>query len=325
MKNLFRSIAFLAMGFLLIACGQSVTATPSPIPIISATVTITLTPVPSQTATATIEPTPRPVYVPPTLIPTIDPALLPDLLSKTLSIQTVDSINGHKTRRITGWNLGFAGGFCSSYDWLDTNHLLIHPVSGQGRWGEGSPGINISFQPVVVNVDTGNFWLPPSNQSESPSNCGQLNWSRELKILITTETHDGISAVSTYTYDGTRLASYPGTVVAISPSRTKVLITENTLIDLRTNKIINLNWSLEDYYEPINWGLYWTSDETRIYRCCYLYADLVNGKSFRFTESDFLDSQGNPLNYKGLWMYRGEWVLDDKYFLVQIKNVYIHF
>lgn len=323
MKNLFRANIVIAVCFLATACSQALQVTSSPVPPkpTATTIPLTATPVPSQIATVTIEPAPRPEYVPPTLIPTIDPALLPDILNKSLTIQALD-MNGYKVRHITGWDLGFAEWYCGGYYWLDTNHILVYPTSGEKQLGEGGSRFSIASQPVVINVGTGNFWLPSSNQSESPSNCGQLNWSQELKILITTEIHVDTSTVVTYTYDGNKLASYPGELSTISPSRTKILMKDGTVLDLQTNKKINLNWDLENYEAPVPLvSIYWTSDETRIYRCCYFYADLANGKSFRFTESDFLDSQGNPLNYEGLWVYRGKWVLNDKYFLAQWSQI----
>lgn len=78
-----------------------------------------------------------------------------------------------------------------------------------------------------------------------------------------------------------------------------------------------LNWNLEDYYGPQFLNYYWTyPDETRIYRCCYFYADLTTGVSHRFERSDFQDSNGNHLDPIGLWFHQGEWVRDNKYFLV---------
>lgn len=327
MKNLFRTNIVIAVCFLATACGQALQITSSPIPptTTATTIPLTATPVPSQTATATIEVTPRPEYVPPTLIPTVDPALLPDLLNKALTIQAFD-MNGYKARHITGWDLGFAEWYCSGYYWLDANHMLVYPTSGEKQWGEGGSRFSIASQPVVINTDTGNFWLPISNQSESPSNCGQLNWSPKLKILITWETHGDASTVSTYTYDGQKLASYLGELSSISPSGRKILMKDDTVLDLQTNKQIKLNWSVENHnthslFPPAPSGIFWTSDETRIYQCCYFYADLANKTSYYYVESDFLDSLGNPLTYEGLWVYRGKWVLNDKYFLAQWSQI----
>ena len=317
MKKNFRAGFFLAMGLLLIACGQSVRATPSPIPSPSATATGTLTSVPSQTAIAPIEPTSRPEHVPPTLIPTIDPTLVPGLLSKAFSIQTIEGVNGYNMQRITGWDYGFGGeyryGICPGYRWLDTNHILLYPEGGQQvEFIDGaSRAINVVPQPVVMNLDNGVVWLPPTAATAISQTCNRMYWSKELKILITSEVHDEVSTVSTYTYDGHKLVSYPGSLLDVSPSGTKILLTDETAIDLRTNKKVELNWDLEDY-----WEFYWTSDETRIYRCCYYYADLITGMSYRFKRSDFQTSNGNHLDDSGLWFHSGFWVLDDAYFLV---------
>ena len=315
MNKLFRALVFLAMALPLIACAQSVTATPSQIPSPSATVTLTL--VPTQTATATIEPTPE--HVQPTLIPTIDPELLHDLLNKALSIQTVE-VNGNSSQRITGWNYGFGTdiwyNYCPEYVWLDPNHILLYPGAGQEYGPEGIWGIhNVVPQPVVLNLRSGTAWLPPVNRSPQPT-CNWIFWSQELGILITSEIHNDVSTISTYTYDGQKISSYPGGSLNFSPSKTKILVDGDTLIDLGTGKQIKLNWSLENYDEQVLSGLFWTSDETRIYRCCYFYADLTTGISHRFERSDFHFPNGNHLDSSGLWFQNGFWVQADKYFLV---------
>jgi WD40 repeat protein len=319
MKNFFRVIVFLVIGLLFVACGPSVTATPSPIPSPTTTAIATFTPIPGPTVTAAIEPTSRPEFVPPTLIPTIDPGLVPELLRKAFSVQTLEGVNGHNIRQITGWDYGFGRGLrtasCAGYYWLDERYLLLYPAAGEVSGSQGTwVGINVVPQSVIINLESGATWLPPVNTSRP--RCNWVDWSRELRILITSEIHNDVSTVSTYMYDGYKLASYPGSVLSVSPSRTKILIADDTLIDLRTNEKINLNWSLEGYQEQILSGLFWTSDETRIYRCCYFYADLNSGTSFRYGRSDFLDRNGNQINYEGLWLQRGFWVLNDKYFLV---------
>jgi hypothetical protein len=320
MKYFFSLAIFFTLFVLLTACGQSATATTLPIPSPSMTQTPTIVPTSSPTVTATIEPTPRPTYVWPTLIPTIEPTLLPELLQNTFSIETID-LSGYNTRLITGWEHGFGADIwyanCPSYVWLDTNHLLLYPGAGQERPPEGMGilGINVVPQPVVMNLETGSVWLPPVDLS-SGRTCNRVFWSHDLGVLINSGIYKETPAVFTHTFDGKKLANYRGQFSQVSPSNEKVLIDNNILIDLRTNSRTTLAWSLEDYEEQMLSEVFWTSDETRLYRCCYFYADLTNGTSYRYTESDFLDRQGNPLNYEGLWMYRGEWVQDDKYFLV---------
>jgi len=327
MKGLCKASVFLAACLLAAACGQTVANTPTQVPFPAAAVTaipsqamFTATPLPSPTATATFAPTPTQGYVPPTLIPTIDPTLVPGLLKNAFSVQTLEGVHGHTIQQITGWEYGFGNTmypyYCLGHSWLDPSHLLLYPVIGQKPGSDGWGRYNLVPQPVVINLETGAAWLPPV-QTENYGTCHKVYSSRELGILVNHETKDDSSIVSTYTYDGRKLASYPGGLADISPSGTKILIGENTLIDLRTNKMIKLDWSLEDYNEPHLSYLYWTyPDETRVYRCCYFYADITSGISERFQRSDFQDTDGNHLDPIGLWFHQGEWVRDNTYFLV---------
>lgn len=322
MKSLFKTSVFIMLYLLLTACSEVAQATPAPVSSPSSTAAPTITRTPSPTATVTLEPTPSPAYVEPTLVPTIDPTLVPGLLSKALSVQRMEGVSGHNIQQITGWEHGFGAGMrqysCTGFDWLDKDHLVLYPAGGE-IYESGYEGIlhtrDVAPQPVIINLRTGSMWLPPVE--ESLSNCNLVYLSQELGILINLETPNGTPAVSTYTFDGRKLSSYTGQISDLSPSGTKILFEDNTLIDLRTNKRITLDWSLEDYYEPHLSGLYWTyPDETRVYRCCYFYADLTTGISQRFKRSDFQDANGTHLDASGLWFHQGEWVRDNKYFLV---------
>lgn len=328
MRTFLKASVFLGLSIILIACGQSVIPTTSPVPSSTATITATLTPLPSITSSPTITPTNRPEYVPPTLIPTIDPTLVPDLLSKAFSVQTMEGVNGHKIRQITGWDHGFGTivppyYYCPGYIWLDTNHILLNPIAGQrDDYIDGAPrSIEVVFQPVVINLDSESVWLPPVNISPLDV-CNRVYWSTELQILISSQLQGDVSTISTYTYDGDRVSSYTGSIIDISPSRTKILLAQDTLLDLRTNTRIKLDWSLEDYHQFDLTGLFWTSDETRTYRCCYFYADLTRGISHRFERSDFQFTDGIHLDPTGLWFYRGGWVRNDTYFLGEWSYVY---
>lgn len=177
--------------------------------------------------------------------------------------------------------------------------------------------VDAAWQPIVVNLETGIFWFPPVNTS-SLQGCKRVYWSRDLGVLINSGIYEETPAVFTHTFDGKNLAKYRGKFTQVSPSNEKIIIDHNILIDLRTNSRTTLAWSLEEYEEEQMFSeVFWTADETRLYRCCYFYADLTKGISHRFTESDFLDRQGNPIDYKGLWLYRGEWVQNDSYFLAE--------
>ncbi len=329
MKYPFKAKTIILICIVVVACGQasqiaptsSATSLPTDTVIPTQAQTSTTAPTTTPIATSTIKVTPKPTYVPPTLIPTIDPKLLPKLLRNALSIQKLD-LNGYKTLRITGWNYGFGGrysfiGDCPGFYWLDSSHLILYPQAGQDIDGFSGTFEYLTPQPIVINLETGKSWLPSPDKPRSAFDCKQLNWSKELSLLITTENQGDNSAVFTYTYEGQKLASFPGKLASISPSKTKIFMEDGTVINLQTNKQTKLNWDLENYDPPVPSRIYWTSDEMRIYQCCYFYADLANGTSYRYTESDFLDGHGSPLNYEGLWMYRGQWVLDDTYFLVQ--------
>jgi hypothetical protein len=318
MKSLSRIIVLLVIVFSLIACGQAITTRPSPILSPTITATITLTPIPTQTAKATITPTPGPEYVPPTLIPTIDPTLVPGLLSKAFSVQTIEGVNGHKIRQITGWDHGYGGGYwygsCSQYYWLDTNHLLLYPSAGQTKAFDQWGGTGFVPQSVVINIENGHVWLPPANQSASPLTCNRVYWSPELGLLITSEVHDHVSTVTTYTYDGHKQMSYAGGLWDVSPSGTKIRVAKDTILDLRTNKKFRLVWPKNNRELRLP-RLYWNDDETRIYQCCYYFGDISTGKSYSFEMSEFHGTGARPSD-SAIHGY-GQWVRNGDYFLIE--------
>ena len=317
MKTLFKVSIFLGISLFLVACGQLITRTTSP------TATITATIIPSFTTT--IEPTVTKAYATPTRptsIPTIDPTHIPEILSKAFSIKALEGVNGHTMQQVTGWKNGLGGGFlytsCTGYIWLDTEHLLLYPATGQVDLPEGwSPAkINVVRQPVVINLKNGLAWLPPVKAPASPETCDTIEWSSKLGILILPEDSDSVSTVSTYTYDGFKLASYPGRLLDVSPSGTKVLLEDNTVIDLQTNKKTTLTWELDINQEPFHYDSYWTADETRIFRCCYYYADLSAGISYHSERSDFQNTNDSQRESWGL-LEMGGWIQNDTYFLPQ--------
>jgi hypothetical protein len=323
MKILLKTGIFVALYLFLSACGGAPQVTP--MPVTSPRAASTLTAIPAPTGTAAMEPTATSVYVTPTRptsIPTLDSTLVPGLLKKAFSIQMLEGVNGHRIRQITGWEYGFGGGHltghCSGYDWLDAQHLLLYPATGQVDLPEGwwPTKFNVVRQPLVINLETGRVWLPPVKAPASPETCNTVKWSSELGILILPEDHDGSSTVSTYTFDGRKLASYTGSLLDISPSGTKILLADSTVIDLRTNKRISLAWRLDIHQEPILFDSYWTADETRIFRCCYYYADLRTGISYHSQRSDFQDTNDSQREPWGE-VYPGGWIQNDTYFLPQ--------
>src|SRR5262245_61405297 len=142
MKNFFKINILMVVWLLLIACGltsQTTTSfdsspTQSSIPTVTLSInqtsTVPVVSTPTQFDVMSIPlptlvipdgtnipfPTPNPSV--PTLLPTIDPKLVPELLRNSITIQTLKGVNGHTIQRITGWNYGFRQKPCHSYQWL---------------------------------------------------------------------------------------------------------------------------------------------------------------------------------------------------------------
>jgi hypothetical protein len=322
MKNLITAILFLVLSLLLIACSHKGETTPSAIPSSSATMTATATPIP--TATVAIEQNPTQAYERPTLIPTIEPTFIPGLFKNVFSVQRHDGVNGHDLRQITGWSNGFWKRdywwhWCGAYQWLDSKHMLLYPVIGQERMEVGASDLT---RPVVINLDTSNIWLPPYIR-----NCDLPRWSQELGVLITTDNvipllaSDEEETVQTYTPDGKDVNLYWGKLLGISPSGTKILVADDTLIDLRSGKIVDFSWYLEHDSESPYYKIYWSSDENRLYKCCYYFGDARTGRSYRFELSQFQGYSGKP---ETLFLYHqyGQWVLNDDAFLMEWSWIY---
>ena len=325
MKNLVRTSAFLGLCFLLIACSRAIETTPTSMPLSSAAAPPTRTAIPSQSATITIEAPPTQAYIRPTLIPTIELTLIPDLLKNAFLIQTHEGANGHDLHQIMGWGYGFREypwpGICSGFHWLDAHHLLIYPAVGQ-RESIGGAGVDVATQAVVINLESGHVWLPRSYATDSYFGCLKTYWSRELGILITSGgdipqygPSDDKDTVFTYTFDGQIVDRYWGKLLDVSPSGTKILVDDDTTIDLRTKEITEFAWYM-DYDQEGSSKLFWTSDENRVYRCCYYFGDTVTGKSYRFDTSELRGIDGKPAPSITFHTY-GQWVRNDDYFMME--------
>lgn len=316
MKTLFRASVFVTLYLLLSACGGA--SQLAPVSVASPT-TLTPTDIPNRNATATLEPAATSALVVPTrptLIPTLDPTSVPKLLSEALSLQTVEGMNGYKIRKITGWDYGFRQLPCCGYQWLDSNHLLLYPKTGEGMspHHDGERQEDLSSQPVIMNLETGASWLPWSNTPTS------IYVARELGIVFQQKVYGSatgptMDAVFTYTFDGQELTYYWGTILDVSPSGEKILVDDDTIIDLRNDKITDLAWHMD--YDLGASKLYWSSDETRIYRCCFYFADLKTGKSYNLEWSDLRGVDGKPVSYSMHTHSDGQWVRNDSYFLVK--------
>ena len=340
MKVSFKTTANFVVLILLSACGQATNVTQkssaTPLPTNSPNSIQSATPTNDMYVLPTLDtyslptfaipdgtnipfPTPDPRI--PTLIPTIDPNLVPDLLRKSISIQTLNSANGYNIQRITDWDYGFQQSPCNSYQWLDSNHLLLRPRTGEGMrpFMDGSKRGDLGSEPVVINLTTGNIWMrPPYSISNYEWDCDAIYWSRELGIIINRENRGNSYAshesVSTYTFDGKLIAQYWGKILGVSPKGTKILVDDDTIIDLSSGKITDLAWYINYDLELLS-KLYWTSDETRVYRCCFYYADLSTGKSYNLEWSDLQGVDGKSISFTLRSPHiGGQWVRNDTYF-----------
>jgi len=250
-------------------------------------------------------------------------------LRKAISIHILNGVNGHNIQQITGWDYGFRKFPCDGYQWLDSNHLLLYPRTGEWKniYHDGAPREDLGSQPVVINLTSGVLWLrPPSSvpisSTDTPKqDCNSVYWSRELGFIINQQQYGTTfgpvkDAVFTYTFDGQKVAEYWGKILGVSPSGEKILVDEDTIIDLRTNKITDLAWHMK-YSVGDSPTLYWSSDETHLYRCCFYYADLMTGKSYDFEWGDLHDVDGKPLTIPMHPHVYGQWVRNGDYFLIE--------
>jgi hypothetical protein len=305
MKHLVRVIIFLIICLLFSACEQSITATLPPITSPTAIATSTFTPIPSPTLTATVEPTSGPEFVPPTLIPTIDPTLLTGLLNTAFVIQTVDGIDGYNLSKIGGWEHGFyPSSFCHRPDWLDRNHLLLFPRTGQ----IDNFGTYTFTTPIVINHQTGEIWFPSVPRDLSKRTCPTYHfvWSEKLGIMVMAE-NDKVGA---YAPNGDFLKSFgkfPEQLgLILSPSETKIVF-GTVWIDLQTGQVVKIRSQ-----EQIGFSA-WSSDETQLFGCCYYYGNANTGKGYKFEFQDGLrlTGRGGPLPAIDI-----TWVGDDTFALI---------
>ncbi|HET9909005.1 MAG TPA: hypothetical protein VFQ23_20310, partial [Anaerolineales bacterium] len=181
---------------------------------------------------------------------------------------------------------------------------------------------DVGSEPVVINLTSGNVWLRPlSSVSTHEWDCESIYWSRELGIIINQQQYGTTfgpvkEAVITYTFDGQQVTEYWGKIHGVSPRGEKILVDEDTIIDLRNNKITDLAWHM-NYDVGDSSTLYWSSDETRLYRCCFYYADLKTGKGYNFAWSDLRGMDGEPLTIPMHPHQYGHWVRNDSYFLIE--------
>ena len=272
-------------------------------------------------ATLTASPTPRTTSTPqkrPTLIPTIETAKIPDLLNNSLSIETLNAFNGHNLQRITGWSNGFNGGMWdrgSSYEnrdylWMDSSHLLLFPVTEITRQPNWS---TILTRPVVMNINTGKIWLPPTDRVFNDGRWFSIilpRWSPKLQVLVTGENIGQEEGISTFTADGERISHYKGQLLDISPSAERIFVEGDTWINLSSGKKVDFGWGPGFGYEVNRWFPIWSRDENQIYFCCYYYGNAKTGQSYTISNEKTIFDGGTFNNMHSLRHAYGVWLND---------------
>jgi hypothetical protein len=317
MKKTYRAVYYLLLCMFLVGCIQTMD-----VPTSTLTPAQTSTPYPTTTprfaATVTSDPNR------PTLIPTIQLEVIPDLLNNSLRIETLSDFNGHSLRRITGWANGFNGDQWNKggrrdqpgYLWLDSSHILLFPTTGQTQ----APNWDTFYvQPVVMNIITGETWHPPNDGRDPEHRWFHIilpRWSPRLNLLVTAETIDGQEGASTFTVDGKRIAHYSGELIDVSPSAERIFIDGDTWIDLESGRRVDFGWGVgtglgKDYgSDEERWLPLWSRDERQIYFCCYYYGNAVTGGSYIIKSEDTIFDRGPFSPPNDLRHAHGTWLND---------------
>lgn len=316
-------VLFVTLSSLLLSCNQSVAilATSSPVPTRIEISTPTITPTITFTPTAT-------TIGYPTIIPTIYPTDLSRLLQSAFKVETLVGISGHRLRSITGWSNGFNKNYWwvdnfQGYEWMDSNHILLFPIVGEVQ----RPNWRTTLDRVVVlNIETGAIWLPPSDLSDPEYLVLKFllpRWSPEAKVLITAENtgndNNTKEGITTFKSDGTFVAHYDGRLTSVSPSGNKILMADDTWVDLNNDKKVEFNWD-GGTYTP-RWHPIWSLDENQIYICCYFYGNARTGESYHLPNEDTI-FEGKPIDFeKSLHHSHGVW-LNNNYVLAEADGFY---
>jgi WD40 repeat protein len=266
----------------------------------------TITSIPTITPTATVEPTA--ILTPPrNWMPMLELTKVPGLLQSNLSVEKVDSFSGHDLQKITGWEYGF-----DYFQWMGESHLLVSAIFGP-RSAEGS-SLQPSY-PAVINLDKKVVWTPKLTEDAVWDRVRALHqylpsWSSKLGALITSETTPAGDAVRLYSADGDLVAEYPGQLLGISPSGTKMLFQDGTWLDLISGKTVHFTWNqgyIDEYYHnPV-----WSDSENRVYVNRFLFGDAKTGDSYA-AQDDNREVKGMAGAYD---LANGIWVLNDKYLM----------
>jgi hypothetical protein len=258
---------------------------PSPTPTIIATFTAVPT-TPQQTPTDTPEPTatntrrpaatatsPPPTSTPqPTSIPTLTANQLEADLLPALIFRDVDNEFRYPMQRV-GWEYGLRrADYCQHgpYRWLTNDHLLLYPLVGQTAWFESTTMGEVTW-PIVANLSGQAAWgmaNPPTDVCDLPV------WSAARQQLIevitslegTMQRHE----ITLRDLSGELVTTYAGRgPLHLAPSGQR-LLAGNQWLDLENGRSVALpDWEPSPFHVP---G--WAFDETRLFACCFNYADV---------------------------------------------------
>jgi WD40 repeat protein len=269
----------------------------------------TMTAIPPSTATpASTLPSPISTHTPgPTFTPWPDfePTQIPGLLESALTIEDLPGFNGHALQRVSGWKYGF-----DRVEWLDADHLVLYPYAGVTNLGADSMGAGT--YPAVLNRASEQFWIPYLDEMNVQGRAS-LPKSAQLGLLIT----PNYESVAIYRPDGTLLKSYPGRLLGVSPSGTKILVGDGTWVDLKSGRTVNFAWQptsvAADYASYGHSTPVWSPDEMRVFNCCYTYGNARTGESlvmsFDEVTVDGEKIEGSLLAYGAIWVMNDQYIL----------------
>jgi hypothetical protein len=252
-----------------LAAQQTPTDTPEP----TATTSTGSVQAPRPTATAT---TPPPTSTPqPTSIPTLTADQREADLLPALSFRDLNNEFRYPMQRVT-WEYGLrSSDYCQHgpYRWLTNDHLLLYPLIGQTAWFEITT-MGEATWPVVANLNGQPAWgmaNPPTDICDLPV------WSAARQQLIEVITSlDGTMQrheITLRDLSGEMVATYAGQgPLHLAPSGQR-LLAGNQWLDLENGRSVELpEWDPSPFHVP---G--WTADETRLFTCCFSYADTNTG------------------------------------------------
>jgi hypothetical protein len=274
------------------------TAVSSPTPTIIATFTAVPTLAKQETPSATPEPTatntrqptatattPPPTSTPlPTPLPTLTADQLEEELLPALIFQEVANEFRYPIQRVT-WEYGLRPvDYCQhgSYRWLNDDHLLLYPLVGQNELFQGNIVSDLTW-PIVTNLHGQPAW--GVDMMPQADGCILPEWSAVRQQLIEVD-----EAVRLRDLAGNVVQTYDvAGLLHLAPSGQRLLV-GNVWLDLENGRIVELpEWQVERAHVP---G--WTADETRLFACCFNYADVTTGEGW--TDSAFIQFGG-----RGSW------------------------